>query len=519
MTLAPNVTDLNESNLPHNISNNNKIKKKQTILTTAKCTNANSLDDDQIEETPATPTDMNKSELIDLKLKQAKLNNNMEDYRQLLELKKELINQKLNDPCLTLKPKKSNELDECINLLSNATSNNTDTDKINRLKNLIQTYATNQAATAAAAAASAVLVDNHHNNHQEQESNKSLMSNLNDEFKRNLTDLENKIIEFEKDTGKQLYNKYLTNTKNLTQSTCTQTLIRIISVLIDYLKHVYNDLNYEKLVHAETNKQLDIHRKLIDGLTNEILSVKEQNEKILKDYSNQQAKFENELDQIKECIFRNNKEPPNIIATRPIAFKSANEIQSMSRPMSCISDNNNNNNSKLNDKFTERLNAMLHSDLDMKTAQHYRPSSTGLFSSANTSQIKSLNDFNYDFNQQMHDLSNKNMQAHQKFKQLQLDHNLIDTATTTSTTTKDSALDKLKQEQELIKEQINILNKQRESAQIELEVLSLTSSSTNLPKTMNLNHNHNIHKRSNNTPSLSPISLSDNIYYEVRLNF
>ena len=169
MTLAPNVTDLNESNLPHNISNNNKIKKKQTILTTAKCTNANSLDDDQIEETPATPTDMNKSELIDLKLKQAKLNNNMEDYRQLLELKKELINQKLNDPCLTLKPKKSNELDECINLLSNATSNNTDTDKINRLKNLIQTYATNQAATAAAAAASAVLVDNHHNNHQEQE--------------------------------------------------------------------------------------------------------------------------------------------------------------------------------------------------------------------------------------------------------------------------------------------------------------------------------------------------------------
>jgi len=515
MTLAPNVTDLNESNLPHNISNNNKIKKKQTILTAAKCTNANSLDDDQIEETPSTtPIDMNKSELIDLKLKQAKLNNNMEDYRQLLELKKELINQKLNDPCLTLKPKKSNELDECINLLSNATSNNTDTDKINKLKDLIKTYATNQAAAAAA-----VLEDNH----QEQESNKSLMSNLNDEFKRNLTDLENKIIEFEKDTGKQLFNKYLTNTKNLTQSTCTQTLIRIVSVLIDYLKHVYNDLNYEKLVHAETSKQLDIHRKLIDGLTNEILSVKEQNEKILKDYSNQQAKFENELDQIKECIFRNNnnnKEPPNIIATRPIAFKSANEIHSMSRPMSCISDNNN---SKLNDKFTERLNAMLHSDLDMKTGHHYRPSSTGLFSSANTSQIKSLNDFNYDFNQQMHDLSNKNMQAHQKFKQLQLDHNLIGNHNNNNlndNATKDSALDKLKQEQELIKEQINILNKQRESAQIELEVLSLTSSSTtNLPKTMNLNHNHNIHKRSNNTPSLSPISLSDNIYSDVSLNF
>ena len=54
MTLAPNITDLNESILPHNSTNNNRAK-KQTILTAAKINNANSFD----------LTDLNESDLID----------------------------------------------------------------------------------------------------------------------------------------------------------------------------------------------------------------------------------------------------------------------------------------------------------------------------------------------------------------------------------------------------------------------------------------------------------------------
>ena len=140
-----------------------------------------------------------------------------------------------------------------------------------------------------------------------------------------------------------------------------------------------------------------------------------------------------------------------------------------------------------------------------------RPTSSGLFS-CNTSQLKSSNDFNYennlgnllsnnkqimnDFNSKIQELSNQNIQAQQKFKNIQSEHII-------KPIPNDNALEKLKQEQQLIREQINMLNKQRESAQIELEVLSLTFSSSNLNKVI---------KRSNNSPSLSPISLTENIH-------
>ena len=85
---------------------------------------------------------------------------------------------------------------------------------------------------------------------------------------------------------------------------------------------------YRQYVHSESNKQLDI-RKLIDGLTNEILAVREQNEKVLTDYKNQQTRFESDLEQIKDLLRENmypNRDPPNIIDSkpnRPSAFKSS----------------------------------------------------------------------------------------------------------------------------------------------------------------------------------------------------
>ena len=63
------------------------------------------------------------------------------------------------------------------------------------------------------------------------------------------------------------------------------------------------ELNHEKLKQTESNKQLDIHRKLIDGLTTEILCVKEQNEKIINEFASNQAKMETELEQLKVVLF------------------------------------------------------------------------------------------------------------------------------------------------------------------------------------------------------------------------
>ena len=83
---------------------------------------------------------------------------------------------------------------------------------------------------------------------------------------------------------------------------------------------------------------------------------------------------------------------------------------------------------------------------------------------------------------------------------------------------RDLALEKLKKEQQLIKEQINMLNKQRESAQLEFEVLSFTNSSSsnkgliNNSNSNSNNNNNNKRSISNNTPSLSPISLTENGY-------
>ena len=131
------------------------------------------------------------------------------------------------------------------------------------------------------------------------------MSNFNEEFTKAFSDIESKFNEFDRAVN-QMNGKHRTqhiaqqSTSNpSSSSSCTLSLIRMVSNLLDYLRDVISDLTYEKSKQVELNKQLDIHRKLIDGLTTEIIMVKEQNQKILNDYVNQNAKIEAELDQIK----------------------------------------------------------------------------------------------------------------------------------------------------------------------------------------------------------------------------
>lgn len=135
------------------------------------------------------------------------------------------------------------------------------------------------------------------------------LSGLNDEFNKALFELENKLNDFEKHCGKHKNADNLIKRTNLNQSkqpsyssSYTLTLIQIVSSLLDYLRDAIIELNYEKLKQVESNKQLDIHRKLIDGLTTEILTVKEQNEKIISDFSNQNSKLSSEIDHIKVCM-------------------------------------------------------------------------------------------------------------------------------------------------------------------------------------------------------------------------
>lgn len=146
----------------------------------------------------------------------------------------------------------------------------------------------------------------------------STMSSLNDEFKRALGELENKFGEFEQSVnrlGKQGALGQLNQLASVKSSlglgstasssssnSYTLSLIKMVSSLLDYLRETISELSYEKIKQNELNKQLDIHRKLIDGLTTEIIIVKEQNQKILSDYVCQSAKTEAELDQIKVQI-------------------------------------------------------------------------------------------------------------------------------------------------------------------------------------------------------------------------
>ena len=300
--------------------------KSNQIITTAKVNNLNGHHSDKEKPSQKTRSVDNnsddESEILNLKIKQAKLNEDLEKYRELLELKQKLIEKKLSSTLFNGNKRNKNpinELDindfeETLNNNKDRTSNNfkqtNDIDKLNRLKNLINNYAKN--------------LNLEKEDSDEQPAEQSMTQNrsffkhqslnsLNDEFRKALGDLEMKMIEFEREMSRLNGDKQNSSNKSnqwkfssmpsssssSNSSSYTLTLIKILSTLIDHFKEMSLEVNYEKLKQAEANKQLDIHRKLIDGLTTEILCVKEQNEKIITEYAGQQAKIESELDQIK----------------------------------------------------------------------------------------------------------------------------------------------------------------------------------------------------------------------------
>jgi hypothetical protein len=193
------------------------------------------------------------------------------------------------------------------------------------------------------------------------------------------------------------------------------------------------------------------------------------------------------------------------------------------------------------DLFAERLRAMLlnenHLQDDLRSASINQLNSKNLLTNHNAISNRpqsSLAAFNYnpnnlmihqqqsnDFNTQINDLRAQNLEAHEKLKQLQLENqeflNTNQSNVSTDSMQKRNLLDKLKHEQQLLKDQINQLNKQRENAQQELEILSLNNtnninnnqsstsncimSNQNGPNIKSLKDFYNL----STTPNLSPI--------------
>ena len=243
-------------------------------------------------------------DLIDKRMKNLKVNNDLDKVKSLLELKQMLESEKRRktttaaaasaQPQFDLNQLNVSDLEDCLKILSNNINSNKE--KINNLK------------TKSASA------ESEEDNSVARHRHSSALLSLDDEIKRSLGDLDTKFNDFEKQTGKQnqktrSHQHQQAIQTNSTSSSYTLLLIKMIARLIDYLKETQLELNHEKLKQTESNKQLDIHRKLIDGLTTEILCVKDQNEKLsdqneklIKAFANQQAKvdkMEIEIEQIK----------------------------------------------------------------------------------------------------------------------------------------------------------------------------------------------------------------------------
>jgi hypothetical protein len=88
--------------------------------------------------------------------------------------------------------------------------------------------------------------------------------NLTD-FKKVLEDLEIQLIEYEEQCGRQISAQRIS--KYDTYSSYTISLVNVVAALLQHLKQTTFELNYEKQKLIETTKQVDIHRRLIDGLT------------------------------------------------------------------------------------------------------------------------------------------------------------------------------------------------------------------------------------------------------------
>ena len=271
---------------------------------------------------------------------------------------------------------------------------------------------------------------------------------------------------------------------------------------------------------------------------------------------------------------------------KPYAQSQPNtKSQTPARPMSCMSSINLNDISQLNsnkvtlneilntkgDKFIERINAMLQNESDMQAFNQlnglisnkpksqnfdrpyssiseniYAPSSSMNYTRPQTTSTnvhqeqqndhrassRSLSNFNNyestnkqqtfnDFHSQIHELSNKNSQAQQKLKQIQSEHGSSSSKEILNGNDK-SALDKLKMEQQMLKDQIDMLNKQRESASYELEILAMnsmtSSNSAKLSEKSSKGSEYNFIDGTK-TPSLSPIRATENHFQEVNRYF
>ena len=147
-----------------------------------------------------------------------------------------------------------------------------------------------------------------------------------------------------------------------------------------------------------------------------------------------------------------------------------------------------------------------------------------------------------DFSQEICELKAKNQRAHEKLRQLQLEqqqmaslkqesnanfnntgslsnsvvgNNFNNSEDNSHSNKKKELLDKLKQEQQMLKEQIGLLNRQRESAQHELEILA-TSSNGKLvfPTAISQATIKSLYDM-NTTPNLSPIS-TENVFHQIK---
>ena len=265
-----------------------KRSKKENQVTTVLVNNVN-----DVVAAPA-PAQANP---LEEQLKQFNLSSDLEKYKQLLDLKQKLsgmstsLDSQLNHQQQQQQQQQQqrsadvfdvNDLKECLRLLGSNNSAYNDNDDDDDDGATLDARNNHFAATATTKAAS------------EPEPFKL--------FDKALGELEAKLSLFEAEIGHTV-RKHPNHLKPLTPTAnnrCyTLAIVRIVSAMLDHLRNTSVELNHEKKRSNEAAKQLDIHRKLVDGLTNELLAIKEQNDKLVTMFVNQQAKLEAEMEQMR----------------------------------------------------------------------------------------------------------------------------------------------------------------------------------------------------------------------------
>jgi hypothetical protein len=386
----------------------------------------------------------------------------LKKYYELLELKKKLLSEEMNkeNDQQQQQQKPDDKLKILQDYLRVLTENDLPTKETTNHKKVISSNrSTNSSASSEALNSSSSGVTNQISN-----------QTSNDEIERIAFDeLRTKLSQFEMETNRnstQINNKHSLSLVNLVNYT---------NKIVDHLKQTTNELNKEKLKNDELKKQVTIHRRLIDGLTTEILGMKEQNEKILFNFVNQQAKHEAEMEKIKFCLQQ--LSPPTNLVENQCFYQLQNNRPISASKLSSYNDIK--RSSSETDPFSDRLNAMLSSDNLISMTSFVRPnemtSSSSLYSHQPVKEMKS---------------------SYSSVSLNQLKQNSQDTQ-------RDN-LEKLKKEQMALKDQINKLNKERESAKFELEILANSMAPPSVVENP-VKANRLLNSNGNNTPSVSPI--------------